>query len=95
MLPGEPYAHIALQNFGNKADTQLRAALQEAKEQGAKGVILDLRGNPGGFKDEAVKVTSEFLDERRRLHRPGRRRQEDGRPRQVGRHGDWTFRWSC
>ena len=61
MLPGEPYMHIALQNFGKKADQQLKAALQEAKEQGAKGVILDLRGNPGGLKDEAVSVTSEFL----------------------------------
>ena len=61
MLPGEAYAHIAVQAFGEKADEQLRAAIQGAKDQGAKGVLLDLRGNPGGLKDEAVKVTSEFL----------------------------------
>ncbi len=61
MLPGEAYAHIAVQDFGKKTDDQLRAALQGAKDKGAKGVLLDLRGNPGGLKDEAVAVTSEFL----------------------------------
>jgi carboxyl-terminal processing protease len=61
MLPGESYAHIGIESFGDKADEQLRAALKESKEKGAKGVILDLRGNPGGLKDQAVAVTSEFL----------------------------------
>jgi carboxyl-terminal processing protease len=61
MLPGESFAHIGIESFGDKADEQLRAALKEAREQGAKGLILDLRGNPGGLKDQAVEVTSEFL----------------------------------
>ena len=61
MLPGDSFAHVLIQSFGDKADEQLRAALKEAQEQGAKGVLLDLRGNPGGLKDQAVKVTSEFL----------------------------------
>jgi carboxyl-terminal processing protease len=61
MLPGEPYAHIAIESFGQQVDEQLRAKLKEATAAGAKGVILDLRGNPGGLKDQAVKVTSEFL----------------------------------
>jgi carboxyl-terminal processing protease len=61
MLPGQPYAHIAIESFGDKADEQLKAKLKEALEHGAKGVILDLRGNPGGLKDQAVAVTSEFL----------------------------------
>jgi carboxyl-terminal processing protease len=61
MLPGTKLAHLALQEFGVKADDQLRAALAEMRGQGAKGVVLDVRGNPGGLKDQAVKVTSEFL----------------------------------
>ncbi len=60
-IPGEPYLHIGLESFGENADKQLQAALQSARDQGDKGVILDLRGNPGGYKDQAVKVTSEFL----------------------------------
>jgi carboxyl-terminal processing protease len=61
MLPGESFAHIGIESFGDKADEQLRAALKDVREKGAKGVILDLRGNPGGLKDQAVAVTSEFL----------------------------------
>ncbi len=61
MLPGVPIAHVAISEFGALAHTQLVAALEAAQRQGAKGLILDVRGNPGGLKDQAVAVTSEFL----------------------------------
>lgn len=63
MLPGETFAHVALREFGEKADIQLRAALKEVRGRGARGVILDVRANPGGLKEQAVAVTSEFLKE--------------------------------
>jgi carboxyl-terminal processing protease len=61
MLPGVPMAQIAIRNFGERTDEQLRSALEQSQKQGAKGIILDVRGNPGGLKEQAVKVTSEFL----------------------------------
>jgi carboxyl-terminal processing protease len=61
MLPGQPIAHIALREFGENADKNLRAALKGCREKGAKAIILDVRGNPGGLKKQAVAVTSEFL----------------------------------
>jgi carboxyl-terminal processing protease len=61
LLPGVPVAHVAIENFGKQADEQLRTALAEAQKQGARGLLLDVRGNPGGLKDQAVAVTSEFL----------------------------------
>src|SRR5262249_53577232 len=62
LLPGAPeVAHVALREFGGKADEQLRAAIAEARKAGAKGLLLDVRGNPGGLKEQAVAVTSEFL----------------------------------
>jgi carboxyl-terminal processing protease len=61
MLPGEPMAYVAIQNFGQHTDEQLRAALAEARKEGAKALVLDVRGNRGGLKEQAVKVTSEFL----------------------------------
>lgn len=63
MLPGTHIAHVAIQEFGVDADQQLRAALQQMREQGVQGLIIDLRANPGGLKDQAVAVTSEFLKE--------------------------------
>lgn len=62
MLPGSPkVAHISLYEFTDGVDKKLKAAISAAAEQGAKGLILDLRGNPGGLRDQAVAVTSEFL----------------------------------
>jgi carboxyl-terminal processing protease len=62
-LPGPAIAHIAIQEFGAQADAELKTALLEARQQGGKGLIIDIRGNPGGLKDQAVAVTSEFLAE--------------------------------
>jgi carboxyl-terminal processing protease len=61
LLPGVPIGHVAIENFGQKAHTQLLAALDDARSQGVQALVLDLRGNPGGLKDQAVAVTSEFL----------------------------------
>jgi carboxyl-terminal processing protease len=62
MLPGEPaVAHIAIEEFGRNAQKQLQDALRDATKAGAKGLLVDVRGNPGGLKDQAVAVTSEFL----------------------------------
>lgn len=61
LLPDAAIAHLAIRNFGERTAEQLREALGELKKQGAKGLILDLRGNLGGLKDQAIKVTSQFV----------------------------------
>jgi carboxyl-terminal processing protease len=61
LLPGAPIAHLAIRNFGEHTDEQLRAAIEAARKEGAKALVLDVRGNPGGLKEQAVNVTSEFL----------------------------------
>lgn len=63
MLPGTRVAHVALREFGVNADVQLRAAIKAARQHGARGLILDVRGNPGGLKEQAVAVSSEFLQD--------------------------------
>jgi carboxyl-terminal processing protease len=63
MLPGVPVAHIALEEFGEHAAEELKKALEGARKEGARGLIVDVRSNPGGLKDQAVAVTSEFLKE--------------------------------
>jgi len=54
-------AYIALNTFGDTADQELRAALQEMLAQNPKGLILDLRYNPGGYLYQGTAVASEFL----------------------------------
>ena len=54
-------AYIRIQQFILPTTRDFRAALQEAFQDGARGVILDLRDNPGGILDQAVDVASQFL----------------------------------
>jgi carboxyl-terminal processing protease len=61
MLPGAPIAHISLREFSEQADEQMKQALEQARKQGARALILDVRNNPGGLAHQAVTVTGEFL----------------------------------
>ncbi len=53
--------YIVLSQFNNKAASQTNYALRDLKAQGAKHIILDLRGNPGGLLNEAIKIVNLFV----------------------------------
>lgn len=61
MLPGTGLAHIRIAAFSQNVSDDLVKAIADAKAQGAKGIVLDLRNNPGGLLHEAVDVVSQFL----------------------------------
>jgi carboxyl-terminal processing protease len=63
MVPGTKVAMIRLGQFNANAYKQLTNALREAKAAGAESLILDVRNNPGGLLDQAIRVTSQFLSE--------------------------------
>lgn len=55
--------YISLDNFTDKATKEVKAAFIDLKENNdLKGIILDLRGNPGGLLNEAVNITNLFLN---------------------------------
>ena len=59
---GDGIGYIRLERFSRKAGEEVRQAIKELKIKGeVKGVILDLRGNPGGLLDAAVDVVSKFV----------------------------------
>ncbi|MBN18030.1 MAG: peptidase S41 [Chloroflexi bacterium] len=58
-----PIAHIKITNFYSNTSQQLQEALNKVKNYGTKGIIIDVRNNPGGFLNSAIDVTSQFLDE--------------------------------
>lgn len=60
MLPGD-IGYIILTDWTQDSSTLLNGALEDLKNQGAKGLILDLRGNPGGLMDPAIKSADLFL----------------------------------
>jgi carboxyl-terminal processing protease len=61
MVPGTSTAVLRLEEFSHGAADAVKSALGDIKAAGADRVVLDLRGNPGGYVDEAVGVASQFL----------------------------------
>jgi len=54
-------AYIKITQFLKSTGDELQTALEEAIGKGAKGVVLDLRNNPGGLLNASADVTSQFL----------------------------------
>jgi len=55
-------AHIVIIDFSERTSEELSTILEDIAEQGATGIILDLRGNPGGLLSTVVDVASRFLE---------------------------------
>ncbi len=60
-IPEDHVAHIQIVQFAAGVSDQLKDALLQAKNLGAKKLILDLRENPGGYLNEAINTVSEFI----------------------------------
>ena len=61
LLPGTTIAQVRIAGFSERVADDLAAAIEAAVAQGATGLILDLRNNPGGLLSEAVSVAGRFL----------------------------------
>lgn len=58
----EDIGYIYLYEFAGTCAAEFQAALKELQARGAKGLIIDLRDNPGGWVDDANKIGDIFLD---------------------------------
>lgn len=53
--------YVKLAEFAENSDDELGAALEDLTSKGMKRVVLDLRGNPGGPLEQAIRVANRFL----------------------------------
>jgi carboxyl-terminal processing protease len=68
-VPAVPYeitfdgkvGYIPLEQFNENATSELVESVKRLQTQGARGVVLDLRSNPGGFLDQALSISNLFL----------------------------------
>jgi carboxyl-terminal processing protease len=60
--PGDKIVHIRLTSFYPETAEQMASLVRAAVGQGAQGLILDLRDNPGGLLSSVIAVASQFLD---------------------------------
>lgn len=56
-------AQIHLTSFSTSTTEELKEALEDMSSQGMKGLVLDLRGNPGGIMEQAVNIANMFVPE--------------------------------
>jgi carboxyl-terminal processing protease len=61
-VKGEKLGVVALATFSPGAHGELREGVEEVRKKGAKGIVLDLRGNGGGLVSEAQLIASTFVD---------------------------------
>ena len=70
-IPAVPYAvmlddkvgYIPFQQFNETATDEVVAAIDKLRKSGARGVVLDMRDNPGGILDQALSVSNVFIKE--------------------------------
>lgn len=61
-IPNTDISYIAISQFTAEVDLELEAALRKISEINAnQGIILDLRNNPGGYLQQAIRANSQFL----------------------------------
>lgn len=60
-VKGRKLGYIRMLSFSEGVHADLAAAVEKVEGEGAEGIVLDLRGNPGGLLDEAVLSASIFL----------------------------------
>ena len=69
--------YIRLTNFSKTASKEMRDAIEELQRDGVRGLIVDLRNNPGGLLKEAREVSDLFLTEGRIVSTKGRNHKEE------------------
>ncbi|HWJ42394.1 MAG TPA: S41 family peptidase [Solirubrobacterales bacterium] len=62
-VAGRRLGYVQLLSFSEGVHGQLARGVEKVKKEGAEGIVLDLRHNPGGLLDEAVLSASLFLPE--------------------------------
>ncbi len=66
--------YVSVSRFSETTYDELKDALNDLKKKGAQQLILDLRGNPGGYLSQAVKVADLFISGKKKIvYTKGRR----------------------
>ena len=87
--PEDRFAHIRLTTFYSDTPEDLATAIQEQQANGAEGLILDVRDNPGGLLSSVVEVVSMFIDDGLILYElDGAGRRTDHSARNPGQFSD-------
>lgn len=68
--------YVSVSRFSETTFDELEVALKDLKNNGMTQLVLDLRGNPGGYLNQAVKIADLFIDGKKKIVYTEGRRQE-------------------
>lgn len=72
------YGYIRIRNFQSKTTKEFKEGLDKLESEGElKGLIIDLRNNPGGLLDQSVKISDIFIDEGMIVSTKGRIKEQN------------------
>lgn len=74
--PKEKIGYIRLTHFSRRSADELLEALRKLQDADMKGLVLDLRFNPGGLLSQAIRISDLFVDEGRIVSTKGRNTDE-------------------
>lgn len=69
--------YLRLYTFSNNSATQFKTELKNLENQGMEQLILDLRGNPGGYLNSALEISKSFIDEGTIVYIKDKNQQEE------------------
>ena len=81
-MEGNDIAYVRITSFSEQTTASMERAINRLKEEAAgklKGVVLDLRNNPGGLLDQSVKISDAFLNQGEIVSTRSRRADEGQR----------------
>ena len=81
--------YIRLSQFSRTSYSEICNAMERLKGEGMRSIILDLRGNGGGFLDQVVKIVNEFLERGKLIVYP-----EDRHGRRMNEYSNGTGRYT-
>ncbi len=83
---GKNFAHLKLNKFGERTYQEWEEKVKEiTRARKVDGIVFDLRNNPGGFFEEAIHVTSDFVDEGVIVSQEGKGGKQDFYSKGTGR----------
>ncbi|MGL4653604.1 S41 family peptidase [Cetobacterium sp.] len=88
---GKDIGYLRLTQFGEDVYKDLRKELEGLIKKGSKGIIFDLRSNPGGSLGQAVKISSMFIPEGRIVSTKGKSGDEEVAYREGKYFGDFPL----
>ena len=87
LIPDTPYGEMDIRQFTDETPREIRKHMNDMISQGAEGIVIDLRNNPGGLLHATLDSASEFIGEGRLAYEQDR----DGARRDFYANGEANF----